>query len=224
MTDVTKVDSTEAESEKGFSLSRRGFFAASGGVAAAALVFAACSSDDSDSSSGSGGGSSSSKKNVDLDTAAFAASLEVLAVNTYKAALDAATANKLGPVPAAGATFVQTAMVQHQAHLDRWNSVLQQGGRQAVTAPDMKLKATVDTEFAKVTDFGGAAKLARTLERIAAATYQKAIPTLTSGAAIETAGSINIIDMQHVAVLNFVLGEYPVPDTFAKTEMAASPS
>ncbi len=193
-------------------------------MAAAALVFAACSSDKTDSNSGSGSGSGATKKNVDLDTAAFAASIEVLAVGTYKAALDAATTNKLGPVPAAGATFVQTAMAQHQAHLDRWNSVLQQGGRQPVTTPDLKLKATVDTEFAKVTDFVGAAKLARTLEQIAAATYQKAIPTLTGDAAITTAGSIQIIDMQHVAVLNFVLGDYPVPDTFSKTAMAASPS
>ena len=30
--------------------------------------------------------------------------------------------------------------------------------------------------------------------------------------------------MQHAAILNFVLGEYPVPDTFAKTDKAASPS
>jgi hypothetical protein len=47
---------------------------------------------------------------------------------------------------------------------------------------------------------------------------------LKSPDAIELAGSINIIDMQHVAVLNFVLGEYPVPDTFAQTDKAATPS
>jgi hypothetical protein len=160
----------------------------------------------------------------DLATAAFAASLEVLAVNTYKAALAAATANKLGPVPAAGATFVQTAITQHQAALDKWNGVLTSNGKTAVSAPDPKLNATVNTAFGQVTDFGGAAKLALQLEQIAAATYQKAVSSLTGKDAIQLAGSIQIIDMQHQAILNYVLGNYPVPDTFAKTDMAASPS
>lgn len=162
--------------------------------------------------------------NTDATTAAFAASLEVLAVGTYQAALDAATAGKLGPVPPAGATFVQTAMSQHQAQLDKWNGVLQAAGQQPVTNPDPKLKQTVDQQFGTVTDFGGAAKLARMLEQIAAATYLKAVPTLKSSDAIQLAGSIQIIDMQHVAILNYVLGEYPVPDVFAKTDKAASPS
>ena len=145
-------------------------------------------------------------------------------MQTYQAALDAATANKLGPVPAAGATFVQTAMSQHQAALDKWNSVLASANKPAVTEPDPKLKTTVDGEFAKVTDFGGAAKLALQLEQIAAATYLSAISSLKSKDAISLAGSINVIDMQHQAILNYVLGTYPVPDTFASTKMAASPS
>ncbi|MDQ6852222.1 MAG: ferritin-like domain-containing protein [Actinomycetota bacterium] len=162
--------------------------------------------------------------NTDATTAAFAASLEVLAVGTYKAALDAATAGALGPVPPAGAMFVQTAMSQHQAQLDKWNSTLQSAGQQPVMNPDPKLKQTVDQQFGTVTDFSGAAKLARMLEQIAAATYLKAIPTLKSADAIQLAGSIQIIDMQHVAILNYVLGEYPVPDVFAKTDQAAKPS
>ena len=165
----------------------------------------------------------SSAASADAKTVAFAASLEVLAIATYKAALAAATAGSLGPVPPAGATFVQTAITQHQAQLDTLNSVLTAGGAAAVTAPDPKLKASVDTAFAKVTDFAGAAELARSLEETAAATYLKAIPTLDSKDARALAGSIQIIDAQHVAILNYVLGEYPVPDVFAKTDMAASP-
>jgi hypothetical protein len=30
--------------------------------------------------------------------------------------------------------------------------------------------------------------------------------------------------MQHAAILNFVLGNYPVPDSFAKTDGARTPS
>ena len=46
--------------------------------------------------------------------------------------------------------------------------------------------------------------------------------TLTDKAATELAGSLQIIDAQHVAILLFVAGQYPVPETFAKTEKAAS--
>lgn len=156
--------------------------------------------------------------------AAFAAGLEVLAVGTYKGALDAATANKLGAVPAAGAEFVTTAMAQHQEHLDAWNKVLAEAGQPEVAAPDPGLKPTVDAEFAKVTDFAGAAKLALMLEEIAAATYLSAIPSLQSKDAVKLAGSIQAIDAKHAAILHFVLGEYPVPDVFAKTDKAAKPA
>jgi len=163
---------------------------------------------------GAGGG-------VDLKIAALAASLEVLAVGTYTAALAAATANKLGAVPPAVAQFVTTAMSQHQMQLDKWNTVLTGGGGTAVTEPNATLKPVVDAAFAKVTDVAGAANLALMLEQIAAATYLNAQNVLTDKDAIQLAGSIQIIDAQHVAVLLFVLGQYPVPDVFAKTDMAA---
>lgn len=223
---------------------RRGFLTLLG-VGAAGAALAACSNSPAPTTAAAGGsappssGSSTTStkamggssapttaggSNGDLDTAAFAASLEVLAVGTYGAALDAATAGKLGDVPPAVAEFATTAKSQHQAALDKWNGVLTSAGKPAVTQPPAKLKATVDGEFAKVTDVKGAAGLALMLEQIAAATYLKAIPTLRSKDAIELAGSINVVDAQHVAVLLFVLGMYPVPDVFAKTDKAASPS
>jgi hypothetical protein len=159
---------------------------------------------------------------VDLTVAGLAAGLEVLAVGTYKAALDAAGAGALGDVPAAVGEFVTTAMAQHQAHLDAWNKVITGAGGAAVTEPNATLKPTVDAAFAKVTDVGGAAALALMLEQIAAATYLSAQKVLTDKDAIMLAGSIQIIDAQHVAVLLYVLGEYPVPDVFAKVDMAAA--
>lgn len=219
-------------------LNRRGFLGVAGAFGAAA-VLAACGSDDDEGSSTTttagrdtttapaddmttttapaGGGD-------DLKTGAFAASLEVLAVNTYGAALQAAQANKLGAVPPAVGEFVTTAQSHHKAALDAWNKVLTDAGQPMVTAPPAELEKTVNAEFAKVTDVVGAAKLALMLEQTAAATYLKAIPTLTSEGAIKLASSIQPIDMQHAAILNFVLGEYPVPDTFAKTDMAATPA
>jgi hypothetical protein len=166
----------------------------------------------------------SSAASGDAAIAKFAASLEVLAAGAYTAVLDAATAGKLGPVPPAGAEFATTALAQHNAQLAKWNEVLAAAGQPAVTTPDPKLKAVVDQTFPQVKDFGGAAKLALLLEETAAATYLKAIPSLQSKDARKLAGSIQIIDAQHAAILHYVLGEYPVPDTFAKTDMAASPS
>lgn len=217
-------------------LDRRGFLGAAGVVSAAA-VLAACGSDDEGGGGGGGGTTTEAAQSgkstttagkgdaaADLKTGAFAASLEVLAVNTYKAALDAATADKLGTVPPAVAEFITTVQGHHQSALDSWNKVLTGGGEPEVTDPPADLEKTVNDEFAKVTDVVGAAKLALMLEQIAAATYLKAIPELTTDGAIKLASSIHPIDMQHAAVLLFVLGEYPVPDVFAKTDMAAMPS
>ena len=57
---------------------------------------------------------------------------------------------------------------------------------------------------------------------LALVTLLSAIPLLTSPDSIAAAGSILCIDRQHAAVLRFVLGEYPIPETFGSTEMAYS--
>lgn len=223
---------------KGFN--RRGFLGVAGALGAAA-VLAACGSDGSDSSSttaASGGDETTTTAGsdgettttaaedggaaADLKVGAVAAGLEVLAVNTYKAALDAAGAGKLGEVPPAVGEFATTAMAHHQEALDAWNKILTDNGAEAVSDPPADLEKTVNEAFGKVTDVGGVAKLALQLEQTAAATYLKVLPELTVEGAIKLAASIQPIDMQHAAVLLFVLGEYPVPDTFASTEMAAA--
>lgn len=213
----------------GAAFNRRNFLAAAGIGGAAVAAFAATGGIPSAGAAVSGRTraqattTASSAASGDGAIAAFAASLEVLAVNTYQTALDAATAGSLGAVPPAGAEFVKTALAQHQAQLDAWNKVLTTAGATAVTTPDPKLKAVVDKALPSVTDFGAAAKLALQLEETAAATYLKAIPSLQSKDARKLAGSIQIIDAQHAAILHYVLGEYPVPDVFAKTDMAATP-
>jgi hypothetical protein len=209
---------------------RRRFLMGAGGVAAVGLL-AACGGDD-DTASGDtttttkpGGTTTAPGGNgaADLQVGAFAASLEVLAVNTYGAALDAATAGKLGDVPPAVAEFVTTAKAHHQAALDAWNDVLTGAGKAAIDSPPADLETTVNAAFGEVTDVIGAARLALMLEQIAAATYLEAIPALETEGAIALASSIQPIDMQHAAVLLFVLGEDPVPDNFAKTELSAVP-
>ena len=236
-TDTTTIDE-EPRAIARRALSRRGFFGVAG-AAGAAAVLVACGSDDSEGGSTptTAGGSDTTEGGDestttapaeeggdDLAIGAFAASLEVLAVNTYGAALEAAQGGALGDVPPAVATFVTTAQSHHQAALDAWNEVLTGAGEPEVTDPPADLEATVNEEFGKVTDVVGAAKLALMLENIAAATYLDVLPKLTIEGAIQLAASIQPIDMQHAAVLNFVLGEYPVPDTFGKTDDSAAPA
>jgi hypothetical protein len=123
-------------------------------------------------------------------------------------------------VPPAVAELATTVRDHHQQALDAWNSVISGAGWPAVTQPPAELAASVNAQLGAVTDVAGAAELALTLEETAAATYLAAIGTLESSDAIALAGSIQPIDRQHVSVLLYVLGRYPVPETFADTSMA----
>ena len=203
--------------------SRRGFLIGAGALGAGA-VLAACSSGSSSSTTTSAAGGSGTatagKLTGDLAVATLAASLENLAVAAYGDVLTAATAGKLGTVPPAVGNFVTTVKAQHTQHAQAWNSAIVAAGHAAVTAPDPVLVPVVTKDFAKVTNVTGAAKLALMLEDIAAATYQSAISAVKATSSIKVAASIQPVEMQHAAVLLFVLGEYPVPNAFSQTQDA----
>ena len=201
-----------------------------GGVAAVGLVAAACGTDrdpfvlqdeadpaltDTTRRNQDGGGGGSAEPTGDVAIAMTAASLEVLAVNTYAAALSAATSGAIGEVPPAVAEFATTAKRHHEAHRDAWNDLITSLGQQEVTTTPPSLQSTVDQRLAGVTDVTGVAELALTLEQVAADTYFSVIPQIGNAEALRLATTIQPIDMQHVAVLRYVLGDYPVPDTFA---------
>ena len=160
----------------------------------------------------------------DLAVAAVAASLENLAVFAYTAGLSAATAGKLGTVPPAVATFATTVKGQHQQHADAWNAVLKSHGKAPVTVTNPKLTPVVQSDFAKVSDVTGLAELALTLETIAAQTYQAETAKLQSSTAIALSSSIQPVEMQHIAVLYYVLGKYPGAQTAAGTPLAFNPT
>jgi hypothetical protein len=203
--------------------SRRGFLIGAGAVAGGA-VLAACSSNSSSSTTttkaASSGSSTAGKLTGDLAVAALAASLENLAVAAYGDVLTAAGANKLGTIPPAVATFVTTVKGQHAQHAQAWNSAIVAAGHAAVTTPDPVLTPVIVADFKKVTDVTGAAKLALTLEDVAAATYQSAISAVRATSSVKVAASIQPVEMQHAAILNFVLGQYPVPNAFSPTASA----
>ena len=202
---------------------RRGFLTGSG-LAIGGLILAACSSSKKSGSSSTtapgvtttGGGT-----NSDLQIAALATSLENLAIATYQAGINAATAGKLGKVPPAVVTFAQTAQKQHKDHAAAWNAILSSAGKPTVTGVDMTVKtAVIDPAFAKVSDVAGLAMLALQLEEVAAATYLESIALIKSPGGIATSASIHPVELQHAAILNFVLGQYPVPRSFSTTEGA----
>ena len=206
-------------------ISRRGLLVGAGAVAVGGAILAACGSGNGSStttSTTSSGGPSS--LTGDLAVAGTAASLENLGVFAYGAGIKAAQQGKLGAVPPAVVTFAETAMSQHQQHAAAWNAVLTGSGKKAVTETDPALTPTVNQMLAQVTDVGGLAKLALEIENIAAQTYQASITKLSSAKAIQTAASIHPVEMQHAAILNLVLGMYPVPNAFNPTNNGRSPS
>ena len=201
--------------------SRRTFILGAAGIGAGGALLAACGSSShsatppttsgtgSGTSAGASPGSLPARSTGDLAVAATAASLENLGVYAYKAGLAAATAGKLGKVPPAVATFAQTAMGQHQDHAMAWNSALTAAGKTAVTATDPALTPTVNQKFGQVTNVTQLAQLALLIENIAAQTYQATIPALSAASSVAVAATIHPVEMQHAAILYYVLGQYP---------------
>ncbi|MDA8276850.1 MAG: ferritin-like domain-containing protein [Actinomycetota bacterium] len=210
------------------SMDRRKFLFGIGGTVLGGAALAACGSGAAASSTSTTVAATTSTTSAaqmqlssDLKIAGVAASLENLGVYAYNAGITAAQAGKLGTVPPAVVTFAQTAMAQHKDHAAAWNAVLTGAGKPAITATDATLTPTVNSLFAKVTDVTGLANLALQIEDIAAATYLSAISQLYSDKAVAAAATIQPVEMQHAAILNYVLGQYPVPQAFATITNAA---
>jgi len=201
--------------------SRRTFLMG-GGVAVGGLALAACSSKKDSTSKPVGGSSSPSGGKGGKDNAALAtnASLENLAVFAYDSVLKTAPKGTFGKVPAAVAGFAMHAMAQPADHAKVFNAALVNAGGKEFTDPNPVLKQTVLDEFGKLKDVPGVAKLALLLENTAASTYTKQMGSLTSPEALAAVATIQLVERQHAAILHFVLGEYPVPDTFVPLDLA----
>ncbi|MEO6712711.1 MAG: ferritin-like domain-containing protein [Mycobacteriales bacterium] len=221
------------------SANRRTFLIGSG-AALGGVLLAACGKDDpkpaasksssaapssassAASSAASGAASpSGSAGGAGKDIAALStnASLENLAVFAYMSALAEAPKGKFGKsVPPAVAEFAKHAMMQHKDHAAAFNAALKIAGAAEFTKPNPALADTVIKLFGEVKDVPGLAQLALTLENTAGATYVKQMGTLTNPDALKAVATIAPVERQHAAILNFVLGNYPVPDVFVKLD------
>ena len=203
---------------------RRQLLAAGGSAALGGLVLAACGNKSkSDKSTGEAPTTpttAATRLVGDLKVAALAVSLENLAVNTYQAVLDSVAAGRIASLPPAMMSFLQVAQRHHREHADAWNAVLAGAGRPKVTGVDVVVKPTIDQSLAQVRDGASLARLGLTVESVVAATYVSGLAVLVNTKTIQTAASIHPVEMQHVAILNLVLGQMPVPDSFAKVDLA----
>lgn len=195
---------------------RRTFFL--GAAGAVALGAAAACSGGSSGESGSATPSSPAPAGEtytgDLKVVALATALENLAVTAYDGALKKAGAGDLGMVPPAVATFVQTARKQHADHAQAWNAVLSKAGKPTIDDAPLTITADQVSMLMAAKSVPDVAKLALNLENVAAETYTFATANVSDAGGILTAATIQPVEAMHAAILNFILGQYPVPDSF----------
>jgi len=201
-------------------LSRRSFVTA-GGLLGAGLLTASCSGGQPRSTPTTVKSSAVSGPELrgDLQMVALAASLENLAVGLYGQAQHALASGRIGPSPAVAA-LAQSVQDQHGDHANSWNALLTMAGKPKVTGPDPILKPDFDKAFAQVANMGSLLGLMLMLERTLAATQLQALGTVQDPGTIRAAGVIYPVEMQHAAMLRFLLGQYPVPDAFAQLDLA----
>lgn len=145
----------------------------------------------------------------DVQILQTAASIENLAVSTYKTAL---TLPYIGGSSANGVikAFATTTMAQHAQHAQAFNSAVTALGGKAQSNPDPKYVPTVNSAVAaitKATPAQGATMvvdLAMTLENVAAETYVANCSMLSDSNAKKITASIMGVEAQHVAVLSAV--------------------
>jgi rubrerythrin len=143
---------------------------------------------------------------TDIQMLQTSASIENLAVSTYKTALTLAYIGGSSANPTIKA-FVQTTMAQHDQHNDAFNSAATALGGKAQHAADPHYVPTVN---AAIKSIGGQAPsagalavvgLAITLEKVAAETYVANCSKLTDTNSRKVTASIMGVEAQHVATL-----------------------
>jgi len=135
---------------------------------------------------------------TDADIAAFAESVELAAVEAYKAA---AGSGKLQPaVVEVGTTFAG----HHAEHAKAFAAA---SGAKATGKPNPKLLTAVGDQLKAAKDQAAILTIAYDLENAAAATYLFALGALKSEAALALTASILPVESQHAVAIGTALGK-----------------
>jgi Ferritin-like domain len=217
--------------------SRRQFLRIGGLTIAGSALLVACGDDDNDATgnttttaAGGAGTTSTTAGNTtttgmaanetDLTLLRTASSIEVLAVNTYQAAIDSGLVTD--EAIASAATLFQSQHADHGAALQAQTTDL---GGEAYTDPNPFLQENVvDPALTAVTDQLSVVRLALDLEDAAAQTYALAGGVLSTPTLRQIIMSIGGVESRHLAVLRGVVdgaGVAQTPDGFLSTEGAA---
>lgn len=146
---------------------------------------------------------------TDIQMLQTAASIENLAVSTYKTALTLPYIGGSSANPVIKA-FAQTTMMQHDQHNEAFNTAAKALGGKAQTGPDPKYVPVVNAAVASIVKDAPAAgalavvNLAMTLENVAAETYVNNCSKFGDANAKRITASIMGVEAQHVAVLTAV--------------------
>lgn len=139
-------------------------------------------------------------QNTDIQMLQTAASIEVLAVSTYKTALTLPFIGGSSANPVVKA-FASTTMAQHAQHLAAFNAATQRLGGKTQDNPDPKYAAVVKAALPSIHGPADVVGLALKLEMVAAQTYVADVEALSDLQARKTTASIMGVEAQHVSVL-----------------------
>lgn len=203
---------------------RRHFFKVGGTVIAGAALLAACGDDTDEAATGTTGGSDSSDTtaangdgSMDLVLANTAISLEILAVDTYQAAIDSGLVTNADY--GAAAMLFQS---HHEEHKGALEGVVNGAGATPYAEANAAVKAAIVDPVLTADDLDEAKilKLAYDLEAAAAQTYVFAATQLSTPALRSTIMTIGGIENRHATILGTLLelGNDQVHPAFLKSE------
>ncbi len=163
------------------------------------------------------GASTASAYRGDLRIAALAVALENEAVSVYRALLAAARAGRLGRDTGALTGLARTCLRQHSEHAMTWNAVLRAGHAPTITGIPLAGHQLVMTRLGRLDSVSETSMFAASLEARASQTFVAAAGRLRGPVSIATAAGIAPVEAMHAAMFRLIVGEYPVPDSFAGT-------
>jgi hypothetical protein len=142
------------------------------------------------------------------------AGLELLALRTYDRAVQVVNAGAVPAPPAALGQLVNVAVTHHQQHLDAWNGVLRAAGKPEVTEPPASLSQALQANLQGLLS-AGIGPTALSVEQLLAASYISAVPSVAAPDVMRLAGSIQAVELEHAALIRFLLSQAVAPDAFA---------